>query len=359
MRRSSAMHGLQFVLFLLTSAFLACAPSQRALELRFSEADVPREPAPANNWSLPADRAEEILRSSPYEIHEVQGAGAGVTGARKVDLLFEFAEQEEDEVYLWKIDDDVSLKVKPFPSPTLDGWNNNPRKEIATYELQKIFLEPRDYVVPTTVARCAPIDRTASHQASAKPTLEGTDCVLVMAALWLQNVTVPDVFFDEARFFSDPGYAYAYGVFNILTYLADHRDNRKGNFLVSKDDRFPRVYAIDNGIAFGSWIYNWFVPSSYAWREIVVPAVPRSAVDRLRNVRRADLERLSVVAEFHEDEDGSLEAALPGASLDPERPVNIGEGVVQIGLTDDEIDDVWERIEELIERVDEGELPVF
>jgi hypothetical protein len=32
---------------------------------------------------------------------------------------------------------------------------------------------------------------------------------------------------------------------------------------------------------------------------------------------------------------------------------------VQLGLTDDEIDDLWERIETLIERVDEGDLAVF
>jgi hypothetical protein len=172
-------------------------------------------------------------------------------------------------------------------------------------------------------------------------------------------VTVPDVFYDETRFLSDPAYAYAYGTFNILTYLSDHLDNRKGNFLVSKDDRFPRAYAIDNGIAFGSWIYNWFIPSSYAWRKIVVPAIPKSAVDRLRELQRSDLDRFATLAEFHKDADGYLEAVPPGASLDASQPVNITETVVQLGLTDDEIDDLWERIERLIERVDEGDLAVF
>jgi hypothetical protein len=348
-----------FVLLLLAAGSVACVSSHPGAPLAFSEADVPREPEPSSNWTLPPDRAEEILRSAPYEVRTLQGAGAGVTGARKVDMLFEFAEHEEDEVYLWEIDDGVSLKAKPFPSPSLDGWNNNPRKEIAAYELQKLFLEPRDYVVPTTVARCVPLEHPAYDRPDPKPTLEGTDCILVMLALWLKNVTVPNVFFDEARFLSDPAYAYAYGVFNILTYLSDHLDNRKGNFLTSKDDRFPRVYAIDNGIAFGSWIYNWFVPSSYAWRKIVVPAVPKSAVDRLRGLQRADLESFSVLAEFHKNEDGYLDAVPPGASLDPSRSVNISGNVVQIGLTESEIDDLWERIEKLIERVDEGQLTVF
>jgi hypothetical protein len=346
-------------LILLTAVVVGCASSRGEAPLAFSEADAPREPTPSSNWSLPAEHAEEILRSAPFEIRAVQGAGAGVTGARKVDLIFETAEEEEDEVYLWEMDRDLDLKAKPFPSPHLDGWNNNPRKEIATYEVQKLFLEPRDYVVPTTVARCVPVDIQSRYRPDARPTLEGTNCVLFAISLWLENVTVPDVFYNEERFLSEPAYAYTYGIFNILTYLSDHLDNRKGNFLVSKDDRFPRAYAIDNGIAFGSWIYNWFVPSSYAWRKMVVPAVPKSAVDRLRELRRADLDRFAALAEFHQNSDGYLEAVPPGASLDASRPVNISGKVVQLGLTENEIDDLWERIETLIEKVDEGHLAVF
>jgi hypothetical protein len=353
------MRKVRLGFILLTASVIGCASSRGGAPLAFSEADVPREPTPSSNWSLPAERAEEILRGAPFEIRAVQGAGAGVTGARKVDLVFEIAEEDEEEVYLWEMDGDVELKAKPFPSPHLDGWNNNPRKEIATYEVQKLFLEPRDFVVPTTLARCVPVDIQSRFRPDARPTLEGTNCVLVAISLWLENVTVPDVFYDEARFLSDPAYAYAYGTFNILTYLSDHLDNRKGNFLVSKDDRFPRAYAIDNGIAFGSWIYNWFIPSSYAWRKIAVPAVPKSAVDRLRELRRADLDRFAALAEFHRNSDGYLEAVPPGASLDASRPVNISGKVVQLGLTENEIDDLWERIATLIEQVDEGHLAVF
>jgi hypothetical protein len=353
------MRKFTLALTLLATISIGCSSSGGGVQLAFSEADASREESTSSNWSLPADRAEEILRGAPYEIRGAQGAGAGVTGARKVDLLFELTEEDEDEVYLWKIDDGVSLKAKPFPSPSLDGWNNNPRKEIAAYELQKIFLEPRDFVVPTTVARCVPLEDQLPFQPDARPTLQGTNCTLIVISLWLENVTVPDVFYDEARFLSDPAYAYAYGTFNILTYLSDHLDNRKGNFLVSKDDRFPRAYAIDNGIAFGSWIYNWFIPSSYAWRKIVVPAVPKSAVDRLRELQRTDLDRFTTLVEFHKNEDGYLEAVTPGASLDSSQRVTISEKIVQLGLTENEIDDLWERIERLIERVDEGDLAVF
>ncbi|MFV1979158.1 MAG: hypothetical protein ACC649_07375, partial [Myxococcota bacterium] len=100
-------------LILLTASVIGCASSRGGAPLAFSETDVPRESAISSNWPLPANRAEEILRSAPYDIRAVEGAGAGVTGARKVDVLFEFTEQDEDEdeVYLWEIDDGVSLKA--------------------------------------------------------------------------------------------------------------------------------------------------------------------------------------------------------------------------------------------------------
>jgi len=353
------MRAIEFGLTALVASSLACASAGGGELFAFSESAAAREATPSSNWSLPPERAEQILRSMPFEIRSVQGAGGGVTGAQKADVVFEIAEAEEDEVYLWEMSGDVDLKVKPFPSPSLDGWNNNPRKEIATYELQKLFLEPRDYVVPTTLARCVSIEAQLRFRPDAHPTLDGSDCELVAISLWLENVTVPEPFYVEARFRSDASYAYAYGTFNILTYLANHRDNRKGNFLASKDERSPHVYAIDNGIAFGSRIYNWFAPSSYAWRKIVVPALPKSAVDRLRELQREDLEPLGVLVEFHRNSDRQLEIAAPTANLDPSRPVRITERIVQLGLTKGEIDDLWSRIETLIERVDEGDLVVF
>ena len=60
-------------LILLTAVAIGCASSRGGTPLTFSEADVPREPTPSSNWSLPAERAEELLRSAPYEIRTVQG----------------------------------------------------------------------------------------------------------------------------------------------------------------------------------------------------------------------------------------------------------------------------------------------
>ena len=56
---------------------------------------------------------------------------------------------------------------------------------------------------------------------------------------------------------------------------------------------------------------------------------------------------------------GLLRFVSPGPPIDADRGASRRGTTVQLGLTEDEVDDVWERIEELIEDVDEGALPVF
>jgi hypothetical protein len=68
---------------------------------------------------------------------------------------------------------------------------------------------------------------------------------------------------------------------------------------------------------------------------------------------------LGVVSQLELDDEGVYVNVPPGENLDPDHGVRIEGDVIQFGLTDDEIDDVWERIEALIEDVDEGDVPVF
>jgi hypothetical protein len=144
--------------------------------------------------------------------------------------------------------------------------------------------------------------------------------------------------------------------FNLLTHLIDHRDGRSGNFLVSKDDSRRQVFAVDNGISFGSWVFNYFVPN---WTKLRVPAVRRESIERLRQVRREDLDFLAVVEQLEVDEEGMLRPVPPAAPFDPDTGARLRAGAVQFGLTTCEIDDVYERIEALVEAVDEGRVPVF
>ena len=326
---------------LAAASALSCAllPGPRDREpLEFSGANSPRDPDPFANWPLPPHEAERILGHRDAVLLNRAYAGAGVTGAEKVDLDF------PGDAY------DVSVKWKPMPR-RLDGINNAPRKEIAAYAIQSLYLDPEDYVVPTTVARCPPVDRFGG-----KASRPGSRCALGVVALWLDDLTLPDPFFDPQRFRRDPVYAYHMANFNLLTYLIKHLDGRSGNFLVSKNAKQPRVFAIDNGVAFGGIFYNWFVPN---WDDVRVSALRKQSIERLRALERSDLDALGVVAQLELDADGIFRSVAPGENLAPKKGARTTDSVIQLGLTKSEIDDIWQRIEDLLEEVDDGAIQLF
>jgi hypothetical protein len=280
------------------------------------------------------------------EIISDEGAGSSTTGARKL------------EIRITDHDADIKLKMKKFP-PFLDGLNNSPRKELAAFAIQHFFLDPVDYVVPTFGVRCISMKTWEARGMGIPVRLEGTECSLVSYAFWLKDVTLPDPLYDKQKFSTDARYAYNLANFNILTHLVDHHDNRLGNFLVSKDEEDRRVFAIDNGTTFGPILYNWFYPPNSSWRKIKVPAIPRQAIDRLRKLTEEDLQSLAVIVQMEADSEGRLLIEEPGEPIDEEKGVSVRGTTLQLGLTDDEIEDVWERIEDLLEDVDDGEIGVF
>ena len=245
-------------------------------------------------------------------------------------------------------------KWKRMP-PDLDGVNNAPRKEIAAYELQKLVLDPTDYVVPTSVPRCVRLERFEEVGIDIEPTLPESRCVMGLLSVWIDGVTVPDLLYDERRFLDDPVYAWYLANFNLITYLMQHLDGRDGNFLVSKDESRRQVYAVDNGISFGAFFYNWFVPN---WEVIRVPALRQESIDRLRKLSRDDLDALGVLTNMSMGEDDVLRPAPYTENFDDDDGARIENSSIQLGLTDDEIDDLWDRIEDLIEQVDKGEIAV-
>jgi len=296
------------------------------------------------NWPAPPEELERRIAEDAFEVRAVASAGGGTTGAQKLTLFFP------------SHGDTIAFKWKPVPKGDADGWNNAPRKELAAYALQAWFLDPPDYVVPTIGMRCLPFETLRSHGLAAGRSIAGTNCTLGVLSVWLDDVTVPATVLEASRFSSDPLYARNVGHFNLLTYLIEHEDGRGGNILVSKAPEDRRVFAVDNGIAFGALVRNWFVPN---WNVLRTPAVPRSAIDRLRRIGRSEIDRLGVLVELRADTDGILENVTPGPNRDPEHGSRVAPGWLQLGLTDSELEDVEERLRELIERVDRGDLPVF
>jgi hypothetical protein len=229
---------------------------------------------------------------------------------------------------------------------------------MAAYEFQKLFLEPHEYVVPPTVLACVPVAQHIAEISDAPPTFPGTHCVFGVMAYWLENVTAEQAR-DLDRFERDAAYRASLADLNLVTHLIDQRDSREANFLRSTDPDRPRVFSVDNGLAFGGFKNPFavmgFIPD---WAQIQVSALPRGHVDRLRRITRADLDRLAVVAQF-EIRDGLLVHVPAGEPGPPDEGVRVDGNTVQLGLTREEIDGVEERLRHLLERVDRGEIELF
>lgn len=294
------------------------------------------------NWPQAPSELERRFASGDFLIREVKGAGGGVTGASR--LLIEYPDGKQ-----------FKVKWKSVPAKSADGWNNSPRKELASYEVQRWLVDENDFLVPTSVPVCIPLDRYAPVDAKAKATLPGTSCVLGILTTWLEDVTAPEKLEDKKRLREDETFARYMADFNLLAYLIDHRDGRRGNVLLSSDPSDPRVFAVDNGIAFGPFPWNFLVRN---WNDIRVPWLRNETVERLRRVDEDALERLGIVAELAADEAGVLRPVPPGPNLDEDEGARIRPGRIQFGLTEDEIDDLEDRIEDLLEKIDSGKIAV-
>lgn len=293
------------------------------------------------NVLLHPDTAEARLAHAHFEV--VQSKDTRFEGDRTQQALLDFSQG-------------TAMLVKWARAPRGGGrFNNRPRYELGAYRLQKLFLDPSEYVVPPTTVRCFPLGWYRSElERRAPETISGTGNVMVVLQYWLWGVTDEGVF-DEERFARDTLYARHLANLNIFTYLSRHNDSNEGNVLLSESAENPRVFAVDNGLAFDS------EPSDrgYEWRRLRVDRVPRHTVERLRRLTREDLHRqLGVLAQF-ELRGGHLATVDPGANLDPGKGIRHRDDVVQLGLTEGEISDVWRRVERLLEKVDSGDLDVF
>lgn len=316
--------------------------------LEFSEAGFPEKTDSFPNWPYPPERLEallgETLVSGEFELIERKRTEYGGSGPSRVTYYFP------------EIDQSIRFKWKAVPPDELETVNNSPRKEIAAYEIQKLFLDPEDYVVPTSLLHCEPIGRYAEAQGALRPSIAGSDCVLGVLSVWLEDVTIAETLYEEARFTKEPDYAHYMGNFNLLTYLIDHKDARESNFLVAKDKTRRQVFSVDNGIAFEPFLYKFFADN---WNVIRVAGLREKYVDRLRDLEREDLDALGVVAQLEKNEEGVFVPVGQDDNLAPNEGVRLRGDMLQIGLARFEIDGIWDRVRRLLEDVDSGEIPVF
>jgi hypothetical protein len=294
------------------------------------------------NIVLPVPEIEQRMRDAPFRIAQWSGSRMPTDRTQRALVVF------EDSSMMW-------LKFAVAPSGGTGTFNNEPRYEVAAYQLQKMFLDEPEYVVPPTLLRVFAVDWMKQRNPQAAATFRSVPgSVLTAVQYWLQSVT-PANFWNPERAAADSIYARHIGNFNIVTHLIRHQDANAGNYLISEATDNPRVFVVDNGVAFDSEPSNRGVE----WRDVRVERVPRHTIERLRALTLADLHaRLGVLAEY-EIRGTELVPVAPGANLGETSGVRQKEGRIQIGLTRREIMQVERRIRDLVKKVDEGKLRVL
>jgi len=295
------------------------------------------------NIPRPADEIERELATEPFRV--ISAAISRPKARGDITLKAEVS-----------FSGDAPYRVKlRRAEPGGEDFNNRPRYDLAAYELQKLFLDPAEYVVPPTALRMLPLADLLPHAPEAKPTFRGSDEVLVVLQYWLQEVTVIADVYDPQRFASDAVYARHIGQLNVLTTLIEHGDSNVGNFLISRAEQGARVFSIDNGVAFA---FNESDRGNL-WKRMRVDRLPQDVVARMRAVDEQDLQRrLGVLAQWRL-QDGRRVAEAPGSNLGAGRGVRQSDGVVQLGLSRAEIAEIWRLLRRLLEDVDQGRIRTY
>jgi hypothetical protein len=295
------------------------------------------------NIALPVPELEQMLTNDPFTIVSAEISRPKAKGDITLKAEASFAGRDPIRVKLRKAE------------PGADGFNNVPRYDLAAYELQKLLMDAPEYVVPPTALRFVPLADFKKYTNDVSPTFKGSDEVLAVLQYWINEVKVIADVFNEQRFESDPQYARYIGQLNVFTYLIEHSDSNAGNFLISRAEKGPRVFSIDNGVAFAS-------PESdrgKLWKKMRVERIPADTATRLKNLTREQLEaKLGVVAQW-ELKDGRWTAVPLGANLSANRGVRKEEGLVQMGLTSGEIAAIWRQVQDLVKDLDKGKLQTF
>jgi hypothetical protein len=295
------------------------------------------------NITLPVPELERMLAHDPFAIVSAEISRPKAKGDITLKAEVSFDGRPPIRVKLRKAE------------PGADTFNNEPRYDLAAYDLQTLFLDPAEYVVPPTSLRFLPLEEFAKYSPQVKRTFAGADEVLAVLQYWLQDVKVIADVYDPTLFAADPVYARHVGQMNILTFLIEHGDSNVGNFLISRSETGPRVFAVDNGVAFAAAESD----RGRLWADMRVDRLPADTVASLRKLTLTVLhERLGAVAQW-KLEGGKFVPVPQEASLSTTRGVRRDGAVLQMGLTKPEIERVWRRVQRVLEMVDDGRVKTF
>jgi hypothetical protein len=289
---------------------------------------------------------ESWLRDPGLAVLGVDDPRNGIQGARVLTLLTQ-------------VQGGVVFRAKWRPYSTRDGFND-PLRELAAHAIQKLFLDPHEYVVPPAAGHCFPL---AFYQLTvdenAKPTFPTVPCVYGILSYWLEDaqsledaqerglLTSDERVFDPARFRKDEAYNRTVAHLNMLTYLIRHADSHPDQFLVAGSSRDIRVYSIDNSVSFGPFENPGVIEN---WSKVLVPAFPRETLARLEELGKTGFDRLATIEQYA-IENGQLVPDSPIVRVKPRREAVRWIGrKLQVGLTRSEINGVRRRLRNLLLR---------
>ncbi len=237
----------------------------------------------------------------------------------------------------------------------VSSFNNEPRYELAAYELSRLLFPADEQVVPAIALRSAPLAQFRLLDPAAVEAWRDTGSAFYMVQCWLNGAQPHPLVIDATRFATDRAYARAISRLNVLTYLIEHKDSNLGNVMLTGEGAAVRAWAIDNGVAFDSEESD----VGTFWKNLRVDAVDRAFATRLRAVTLDQLRaRLAVIAQF-ELVGETWEPRPPAANFDALRGVRRRGAVLQLGLTGKEIGELERRRAKLVRRIDKGDISLL
>jgi hypothetical protein len=317
----------------------------------------PTRPCEELSPEKPCRSATEIEAWLRHPELEIVGAAKTHKGKQRARILTLSVPTEQGPVVF-------RAKWREFATTTIF---NHPRIELAAYAVQKLYLEPHEYVVPVASGHCFELSQYRERVTrTAKPSFPGVSCVFGILSYWLEHVeSVEDSrlledahgnLLDEHLFWENEAYRRSLANLNLLTYLIDHDDSHENQFLVSESRKSPRLYSVDNSMAFET-AKNPTLKQH--WSDLRVPALPRDKIERLSALDFEDIRRLSVIEQY-ENRAGRLLHVAPSPRS---KKLNFGfrwaKGDLEVGLNRKEIDNLWWRIRSLVQLSRHRQVPMF
>ncbi len=344
---------LSFFLFAACSISLVACSKHLPLARPGAPLSEPTRLCAANEGTpacRPASQVEEML-AGDLEILSMDDTPSGSQGAKILTLRG------------WTRGQATVFRVR-WRAQSSSGLVNEPRKELAAYAVQKLFLNEDELIAPPTMAHCFPIGHYLRFAPKESPTFASADCVLGFASLWLEGVkTVEsaredhwlddgDGIWDEGLFEKNAMYRASVGNANLLTHLINHGDAHELQFMLEKTPRGLRTYVVDNSIALRS-IKNPMLLLREDWSQVQVPSLPSRAIARLKALTAQDVARLATITELelHDRQLSVTKQPLETPPSDPKEMSWHGDRL-RIGLTQGEIELVSSRIRDLLARPD-------